>query len=214
MHVPTKDDLLNDRRPRRLRLGAIAAGLALTFGLAACGDDADDATTTTTDASEQTTTTEETTTTEADGAATGETVEITGVNYAFEGVPETVEPGTELSFTNASEDEVHEMVVVRIDDDETRPLEELIGLGDAAQEVVEDVGVAVALPGEDGMVVDGELVMEEPGRYALLCFIPVGADPQVLEELMANPPAEGEEPDLGDGPPHVTQGMAAELTVE
>ena len=212
MHVPTTDDLLNDRRRPRLRVGAIAAGLALTFGLAACGDQDDDATTTT-DAP-QTTTTEETTTTEDGGAATGETVEITGVNYAFEGVPETVEAGTELTFTNASEDEVHEMVVVRIDDDETRPLEELLGLGDEAEQVVEDVGVAVAMPGEDGMVVDGELVLEEPGRYALLCFIPVGADPEVLQDLMANPPADGEAPDMGEGPPHVTQGMAAELAVE
>ncbi len=38
-------------------------------------------------------------------------------------------------------------------------------------------GVSVAPPEAPGNVVEGELVLDEPGRYALLCFIPTGADP-------------------------------------
>lgn len=216
MFVPTKDDILTDRRRRSRRIGAIAAGLALTLGLAACGDDEDeDATATTT--TETTEAAGEPTTTAASGGASGETVEITGVDYAFEGTPETVAAGTELTFTNASDREVHELVAIRIDDDETRPLEELLGLSEEESgEVTEFQGVAVALPEEDGMVVEGDLVLDEPGSYALLCFIPTGADPQVYRDLFANPPAEGEEgpPEIPGGPPHFTAGMVAELTVE
>lgn len=209
MPVPTKDDILTDRRRRSRRVGAVAAGLALTVGLAACGDSEDDeeAATSTTAVSEEPTTTE----------ASGDTVAITGVDYAFEGVPETVAAGSELTFTNTSAGEVHELVAIRIDDDETRPLEELLGLSEEeAGQVTEFQGVSVALPEEDGVVVEGDLVLDDPGSYALLCFIPTGADPQVYRDLFANPPAEGEEgpPEVPGGPPHVTAGMVAELTVE
>ncbi|HWH35362.1 MAG TPA: hypothetical protein VNT56_08610 [Acidimicrobiales bacterium] len=198
--------------PRRRRRAALplAAGLALALGLAACDDDDDDTTTTTA------ATGAEGTTTTAAGSATGDTVDITGVDYAFEGVPQSVPAGTTLAFTNGSEGEVHELVALRIDDDQNRPLEELLGLPDEeAEEVTEFQGVSVALPGEQGTVVEGDLTLDEPGTYALLCFIPTGADPAVYEEILANPPPEGEgPPDVPGGPPHFTQGMVAELTVE
>ena len=192
------------RSGRRRALPAVAM-LALALGLTACGDDDDSATTTTT----------ETTSTSAEGAG-GETTEITGVDYAYEGVPDSVEAGTTLSFTNGSEgNEVHELILLRVDDEETRPVEELVGLPqEEAMEVTQFQGVAVALPGEDGMVVEGELTVAEPGRYALVCFIPTGADPQVYRDLFASPtPPEGP-PDVEGGPPHVANGMYAELTVE
>ena len=216
MPLPTSEDILAHRRRRRRRIGILAASVALTLGLAACGDDDDDAATTTTEAPEDSTTVQPTTTESTSGGASGETVEITGVDYTFQGVPETVSAGTELTFTNASEREVHELVAMRIDDDETRPLEELLGLPEEeAAQVTQFQGVAVALPGEDGMVVEGDLILDEPGTYALLCFIPTGADPQAYRDLMANPPSEGEgPPDIPGGPPHFTNGMVAELTVE
>ena len=204
---------MTNRRGRSRALPAVAV-LALALGLTACGDDADDAATTTTTSSGETTSTSEATSTTAEGAS-GDATEITGVDYAYEGVPDTVETGTALSFTNGSEGEVHELILLRIDDDESRPLEELVGLAqEEAMEVTQFRGVAVALPGEDGMVVEGDLTLAEPGRYALMCFIPTGADPQVYRDLFASPtPPEGP-PDIEGGPPHVANGMYAELTVE
>ena len=130
-------------------------------------------------------------------------------------MPGTVEPGTSFTFTNGSDAEVHELILFHIPEGEDRSIEELLALPEEeANEIVgQPVGVAVALPGEDGEVVEGELTVEEPGRYVMLCFIPVGADPDVVATAMAGGPSDGP-PDLGDGPPHAVEGMVAEFTVE
>lgn len=190
--------------PRLLVLAVL-----LTMPLAACGGGDEDAATDT-----------ETTappTPADDEAPPAETVEVAGVDYAFEGVPDTVQAGTALTFTNASEAEFHEMVVMRIDDDETRTVEELLQIPEEeAETVTEFVGVQVAPPGEDGTsppgAPQGPVVLEETGRYALLCFIPTGADPQAIVQALEEGGTEGP-PDVEGGPPHFTQGMAAEVTV-
>ncbi len=149
------------------------------------------------------------------GAGDG-TFEISGVDYGFSGVPETATVGAELTFTNDSDVEVHEIVAFRIADGEERPLQELLELPDEETEgLIEPVGVLVALPGEAGANPEGEgnsIALGQPGRYAILCFIPQGADPAVVEEAMAGG-AEGP-PDMGDGTPHAFLGMAAEFQVE
>lgn len=182
---------MNARTTRR----SLVLGLALTTLLAACGGSAEQGGD------------------DEGSAGGGETVEITAVDYEFEGVPETVEPGTELTLTNGSEGEVHEMVVVRIDDDETRPLEELLQIPeDEAQQVTSFAGVAVALPGEEGLTPEGPVVLDKPGRYAMLCFIPTGADPEAYEQALEEGAEEA--PEIEGGPPHFTHGMAAEFVVE
>lgn len=192
-----------------MRIRYVAAAAALGVALVACGDD-DDAASDTTAAAPTT----------AAGSATtagGDhpTVAVEGVDYAFENLPEEIAAGTQLTFTNASTAEFHEMVVIRIPDDETRPVEELLQLpeeelgaifGDAPPALV-----AVAGPGEEGMPVVGDGTINEPGRYVVSCFVPVGADPQAVADAMQA--AGDEQPDLGDGPPHFTAGMWAELTV-
>ena len=201
---------------RRASFGAMAVAMAV--GLAACGDDDDAAETG--DAPEETTTSaaeeESTTTSEAEsGDAEGETVEVTAVDYAFEGLPDTVAAGTRISLVNDSENgEVHEFVAIRIPDEETRPVSELVALPpeeiDALFGSTEPATVILAAPGETdvpGPVV-GDGTLSEPGRYAVVCFIPVGADPAVV----LDPNAEG--PPESDAPPHAAQGMFAEVTVE
>lgn len=190
-------------RPAR---ALVALALAGSLGLAACGSDDDtpamsgDATTSTTE--------EETTTT----APEAETVEVTGIDYAFEGIPTEVEAGTEFTFTNGSDKEAHEMVLMRIADGETRSIDELLALPEEeAEQVAEFQGVAVAMPGEEGKVLDGELVAAEPGRYVALCFIPVGADPAAMAEAMESEGPPPEDPNAG--PPHFVQGMKMEFTV-
>lgn len=149
------------------------------------------------------------------GAADG-TIEITGLDYAFSGVPEVAATGAELTFTNDSESEFHEMVVFRVADGEERTLQELLELPEEESEaLIEFQGVLVALPGEDGFNPEAEgtsVALGEAGRYAIVCFIPQGADPAAVEEAMAGA-TEGP-PDLGDGTPHAFLGMAAEFQVE
>lgn len=146
----------------------------------------------------------------------GGTIEVTGSDYEFAGVPALVAPGAELTFTNASDAEVHEMIVVKVIDGETRTLQEILELPNTESEgLLEFQGVLVAMPGEDGANPEGEgssITVSEAGRYAVVCFIPQGADPAAVEAAIA---AGGEgPPDLGGGTPHALLGMAAEFTIE
>lgn len=142
------------------------------------------------------------------------TQEVVGVDYGFTGLPdEPLAAGTELEFRNDSDVEFHEMVVLRLADDEDRTVDELLELpDDEAMSAMAFVGVAVAGPGQAGEVVDGDVTLADPGRYVLTCFIPQGADPDVVAEAMGGA-SEGP-PDLGDGMPHAFAGMVREVVVE
>lgn len=182
-------------------LGALAASAVL----AAC---------TTAEATDDTAAGTQPSETAAPASAEG-TVEITGVDYGFEGFPETLAVGTELTFRNGSDTEYHEMVVMRLADDEERSVEELLALpGDEAMASMTFVGVAAAAPSQDGTVVDGDLTLSEAGRYVATCFIPVGADPAVVEKAFGGAEGSDGPPELGDGPPHAMEGMVAEFVVE
>lgn len=146
-------------------------------------------------------------------AATG-TIEVTAQDYSFTGVPELVATGAELTLTNASAAEAHEMVVFRIADVESRTIEELLELPDEeAESLFSFAGHMAAMPGEDGFVTEGDgssIPLTEPGRYALVCFVPQGTDPEVFAEAVEG----ATEPDLGDGTPHAFLGMIEEFQVE
>ncbi len=194
-----------------MRIRYFAAAAALGVALVACGDD-DDATTETTAAAAPATTAAG-----SDTTAGGDhpTVAVEGIDYAFENLPDEIAAGTQLTFTNGSTAEFHEMVVIRIPDEEERSVEELLQLPEAEIDAIFGEAppalVAVAGPGEEGMPVLGDGTISEPGRYVVACFIPVGADPQAVADAMQTTGTE--QPDLGDGPPHFTAGMWAELTV-
>jgi plastocyanin len=152
------------------------------------------------------------------GAPATGTIEVTGQDYSYSGIPDVVASGAELTFTNASDVEVHEMMVVKVLDIETRTIEELLALPESESEsLVEFQGVLVALPGEDGSNPEGEgssITVTEAGRYAVVCFIPQGADPAIVAEAMESGAAAGGPPDLGEGTPHALLGMVAEFQVE
>lgn len=182
-------------RPRILA----AAGVAAALLLSACGDDGA-ATAKGKEASAATT--------EKPGV-----VEVTAVDFGFEGLPETVPAGTKLTFTNSSKVELHELVVMRIPDDEKRSVEELTQLPESEVEKIfteEPATVLLAPPdGGEQIAAVGDGTIAEPGRYAVVCFIPTGADPEAM--LSADGP---QGPPEGAGPPHIAHGMYAELTVE
>lgn len=183
----------------------VAAAFALAgIVIAACGDDDDDVAATTT------------TTTEApddagDGAA--EPVEVTVVDYAYEGLPSSVEAGTTFTLVSGSDTEIHEFVAFRLPDEETRPVSELVML--PPDELLPALGgepatVLLAPPGGDTIPAVGDGTLSEPGRYAIICIIPTGADPAEYLEKAAT--SDGP-PDVAGGPPHIVNGMFAELTV-
>jgi plastocyanin len=193
---------------RLVRLAPLA--LAGTLVFAACGDDDDDASEATAAAAESTSPASDTT-----AHAEHQTVAVDGIDYGFENLPAEVPAGTMLTFRNTSDKEFHEMVVMRIPDEETRTVGQLAALppeeSDAFFADVMPALVAVAGPGEEGTPVLGDGTITEPGRYAVVCFIPVGADPAAVAEAMQT--ESSGPPNLGDGPPHVAQGMYGELTV-
>ncbi len=146
------------------------------------------------------------------------TVEVVGVDYGYEGLPDEIVAGSDIVFRNRSETEVHEFVAVRLDDDDQRPVEELLALAPdelgpmlrGASSVIIAPPAIDATPSE-GMVVEGSATLDQPDRYAIICLIPTGADPDAY--LAAAAEAEGGPPDVPGGPPHAIEGMVAELTV-
>jgi plastocyanin len=110
---------------------------------------------------------------------TGATVEVSGVDYAFEGLPTSLPAGTSLTFTNDGV-EVHEMIVVKINDEDAT-LEELQALPEEeAAELAEFKGFLFSFPGTSA---DGSIAVDAPGRYVAFCQIHQGSDPAAFEAL-------------------------------
>lgn len=149
-----------------------------------------------------------------DAADAGDAVEVALHDYAFVGLPETVPAGTQFTVVNVSEEEAHEFVAFRLEDDEERSVEELVELPpeELGQTLGEPATVLVAGPGGPMVQAVGDGTVDEPGRYAVVCFVPTGADP---EEFLAGAEESTEgPPEVEGGPPHAAQGMYGEFTVE
>lgn len=185
------------RQPPNARRLAFALATVATLSIAACGDD-DDASNAVDD-------------TAADGP---DPVEVTLVDYAFEDLPDTVDAGTTFTIVNSSEAELHEFVAFRLPDGETRSLEELTALRPDALVAAlgEPATVLLAAPGGPMIEAVGDGTLTEPGRYAVMCFIPTGADPDEYLAAAAET-EEGPPQGVAGGPPHFVNGMAAELAV-
>lgn len=142
----------------------------------------------------------------------GEEITVTAIDYEFVDLPDTVKAGTIFGLQNDSEAELHELVAVRLPDDETRSPEELVQLPEEELGALfPDVDtVVIALPGEAGFPVVGTGALTEPGRYVIVCAIPTGADPAAY--LEAAQTSEGP-PAVEGGPPHFLNGMYAEVEV-
>jgi hypothetical protein len=129
-----------------------------------------------------------------------EQVDVTMEDFAFSGIPSEVEKGT-VAFNLVNEGaELHEFVLVRLKGDAT--LDDLLELPEDATEedfaelASEVRGGGFAAPGEPDLAL---VNFKRTGNYVAVCFIPVGSTPDA--------------PDGGTGPPHFTEGMAAEFEV-
>jgi hypothetical protein len=124
-----------------------------------------------------------------------QTADVTGFEYEFDGIPKTLQTGkTAFNFTNEGA-ELHEIVVFRIKTDTS--VKKLLKLPDRkVEKQVQEIGGTFALQGESGVAY---LDLKKAGRYAALCFVPVGSiDPE--EEV--------------EGPPHTAEGMVYEFKVK
>jgi hypothetical protein len=194
--------------PSTRHVPRLAASIIVTaLVLAACGDD-DDAEPAATEPAAPVTEppVEET------AAAT---VEVVAFDYGYNGIPDTVEAGTVFTLVNTAPAELHEFVALRLPDDEARPVSELVTLPIeelGAILAVEPAAVLLALPDGGQMIpAVGDGTLAEPGRYAIICMIPEGADPQGYLDAAAA--SEGGPPEVDGGPPHIALGMFAEVTV-
>lgn len=190
---------------RTLFARAVAA-LALVLVLAACGDD---------DGAADAAPSDDPVESPGTGGDTGaEVVEIGAVDFAFTDVPASISAGTRLTLRNDAPTELHELVAFRLDDDETRSVEEILALPPEEMQALlgEPATVILTPPGSDQAITAiGDGTLDEAGRYAFFCFIPTGVDPD--EYLTAAATSDGP-PDVGDGPPHIVHGMFAEVEVE
>lgn len=194
MHVYANDHQTAGRRRRGVAL--LAAGLALTLGLAACGDSADDE-----DDDAAPTPASSTTVPEAEVQA----VEIVGVDYGYSQVPDSLTAGlVELSFDNQGKVE-HEVALVEIGD---TPLEQFLTEfqpvleGGPFPAYAEHVTAPVFAEGGESAEVTFNVA---EGTYALICTFDADAD--------APPAEEGQEEEGPAGPAHFTRGMAQVLEV-
>jgi uncharacterized protein YceK len=181
---------------------AIAIGVVLT--LTGCSTRSEDTTTKAAAAA--------TTTTSAHDHESGDTVEVTAIDYAYIDLPSEAKVGTAFTLNNKSEAELHEMVAFRLPDDETRAVHEIMMLPQEEANAILEPGlttVILAPPGGDNIVPVGDGILHEPGRYAILCFIPTGIAPQAYLDAVA---ATGEPP-TSDDPPHFVHGMMGEIVV-
>ena len=125
-------------------------------------------------------------------------VEVTGDDYAFVGLPSSVPVGTSFRFVNGG-DEDHEIFIARRNEGTTETLDELLALPQ------EELGAKVTLVGglfaNVGQSSLASLTLDEEGDYIALCFVSQGTANGV-------PPA-----DPQNAPPHAMLGMRAEFTV-
>lgn len=124
-----------------------------------------------------------------------DTLDVSAVDYGFEGLPETLTTGYHVvNFTNTG-NENHEMFAIRFNEGTTESMDELFELPE--EEAFTKITPVNATFAPSGSTETVSWNLAEPGRYAIFCAIPVGTV------------GEAE----GDGPPHFTQGMIQEFTV-
>ena len=118
-------------------------------------------------------------------------LDVSGIDYGFEGLPESIDAGrVAIEFTNdTTTDEPHELVLMRKVDGVTETAAELLELPE--DELMSKIVPAAVVFADDKDGKGVALVDLEPGNYVAVCMIPTN----------------------GDGPPHAMNGMIADVVV-
>jgi hypothetical protein len=125
----------------------------------------------------------------------GAKVNVVAIDYQFQGVPATLEPGvTHFKLTNNAPKEAHEMGLGKLlPANESMDVEKILGLPEKKADKLFDPsagGGMYAPAGESGYTT----IDLKPGKYVYACFIPVGGKKS--------------------GPPHAMEGMYGSFTVQ
>jgi hypothetical protein len=142
-----------------------------------------------------------------------QTYTVNAIDFGYENLPAEARVGDSLTLTNASTTELHEIVAIALPAEEERSVADLMALPEEELRTLfagAPAMVILVTPGSsDPIVAVGDPTVTAAGRYAILCGIPEGANP---EEYMAAA-ATGEQPDVEGGPPHFVLGMFGEVNV-
>jgi uncharacterized cupredoxin-like copper-binding protein len=126
------------------------------------------------------------------------TAEVTGTEYAFQGLPKTAQTGPlAIKFTDNGS-EVHELGLARVKSKDS--VKKLVSLPEKeANKKVEFLnGTNDVSAGQTTYLIAD---FEKPGRYAVVCFVNVGATTP-------------DQAHSGHGTPHAQKGMYGEITVK
>jgi hypothetical protein len=120
-------------------------------------------------------------------------INVTGMEYAYVGMPTAIKPGTVLfNFKNAGT-QIHELRVVRIKTKDS--VKTLLGLPKGEpHKRTEFITQTGSGPGQSSVAY---AQFTTPGRYVAVCLVPDGTTPA----------------QMGTGPPHASKGMYAEFKV-
>jgi hypothetical protein len=120
------------------------------------------------------------------------TYEVEAFDYGFSGLPAELRAGDAIELVNTSSTEYHNLVVIRLESEDDRSIDDFSELSPEAFGVENPqpgfitVGALHAAPGESAF--DGRIRLQVPGRYLVFDLIPQGADAAVVEENV-NPSA-------------------------
>jgi hypothetical protein len=129
--------------------------------------------------------------------------DVWATEFKYTGVPKEMDAGpVSFEFSNNG-DEVHEIALYYLTPEATKPVEELMDLPAEDPEWLKSAVFVTAMEAEPGDFIYG-IADLRPGRYAMVCFIPVGATAEVAEKARSS----GES---FDGEPHYKRGMIAEF---
>ena len=126
-------------------------------------------------------------------------LDVTGIEYELQGLPKTLAPGkVAIKFTNTGA-EWHELAIARLKTKDS--VRKIVGMSEKEQrKKIEEVGGTFATQNQISYTIAD---MGKPGRYGVVCFLPVGS---TSEEA-------AEEAEKKHAKPHWREGMLATVTV-
>jgi hypothetical protein len=127
-------------------------------------------------------------------------LDVTGIEYEFQGLPKTVPAGTvAIRFTDTGA-ELHELDVFQVKSKDS--VKKIIGLSEKEQgKQIQEVASTFATQGQTSYAIAD---LSKPGRYGVVCHLPVGSTTKQAAEQAAKKHAKT----------HAQEGMYATIAVE